>query len=366
MVDGLGVLSVVELIAINWLDGCGRKAWRIGACQGRTHGMKLRQSVETLWPEVVQKVVQEARELAGGRAHFRGGLVGDPGLNRWGLHPLRMATTDALLSGRRTALRLKHLSRPVSGDLGGFFEDGVAIVHPFFPTDVFEALRAEVRNHVDEFAQRVPLPRNQTQRGFGKERPFDGGFDRFDGGTLNRLLSVNGSQLPLTKVAIANERLAHVCEIASGFVHDPDRFSIYQTVRGAPGNHDIQQDAHRDTFHSTVKLWLFLDAVTEAAGPFGYSPGSHRIDGKRYAWEYLRANEACAPDAKRRSGAFRVSAAEQKSLGISPIKGYPVPANTLVLADVRGIHCRMPAKEGAQRLALYASLRKWPFAPVPF
>lgn len=306
----------------------------------------------------------DLRELATARKHFDGGLVGHAGLNRFGLHPARILTTDALLSGRRLTLAPRHRNRAFDHDLDGFFRDGVAAIHPFFPKDVFTALREEVRAHVAAAAEASPLPRNSRERGFGKKRPFPGGFDRFDGSTLNRFLDIDAQRLPLTDRALRDDRLRAACERASGFLHAPERFSIYQTVQGDPDNHDIQQDAHRDTFHSTVKLWLFLEPVHESDGPFAYIPGSHRMTARRLRWEYARANAACAPKGPR-GGAFRVSEAEREALGLPPAQTYPVPENTLVLADVRGIHHRSLAEPGATRLALYASLRKWPFAPLP-
>src|SRR5262249_40695579 len=49
------------------------------------------------------------------------------------------------------------------------------------------------------------------------------------------------------------------------------------------GPPDPQTSLHADTFHPTVKAWLFLTDVAENAGAFTYVPGSHRLTPERLA-----------------------------------------------------------------------------------
>src|SRR5262249_46629329 len=75
-------------------------------------------------------------------------------------------------------------------------------------------------------------------------------------------------------------------------------------VEGPP---DPQTLLHADTFHPTVKAWLFLTDVAADAGPFTYVPGSHRLTRARLEWEKeasLRA--ADAPEEDTREGSFRI------------------------------------------------------------
>ena len=60
-----------------------------------------------------------------------------------------------------------------------------------------------------------------------------------------------------------------------------------QTVlsHAVAGASDPQRDLHTDTFHPTVKAWLFLTDVTPDAMPFVYVPGSHRLTPQRLLWE---------------------------------------------------------------------------------
>ena len=50
--------------------------------------------------------------------------------------------------------------------------------------------------------------------------------------------------------------------------------TILSHAVSGPG--DPQCVLHADTFHPTVKAWLFLTDVAEDEGPFTYVPGSHR------------------------------------------------------------------------------------------
>lgn len=43
---------------------------------------------------------------------------------------------------------------------------------------------------------------------------------------------------------------------------------------------------------------------------------------------------------------------------------YPVKANTLVIADIRGFHCRGQALENQARISIYANIRPAPFLPA--
>jgi hypothetical protein len=293
---------------------------------------------------------------------FGGRWVGHPVLNRFGLHPARIALSDLCLGVRRRQVA----ALGTGATLGDLHRDGVLVVRDLLLADELAALRAEVVAHMRALAAAHP-PAPPAGRGFGDKEPFPGGFDRYDGGTLNRYGAIDAATTPLTARAIRNDRLAAICRAASGFRHSPHRFWIYQTVHGDESdNPDIQKALHRDTFHSTVKLWLFLDDVRDEHGPFMYVPGSHRMTSPRYRWEYERAVAASAPGSRRTGGAFRIDTAALAPLGLPAPRTYPVAANTLIVADVRGFHCRGPAQPGARRLCLYANLRKNPFAPIPY
>lgn len=309
-------------------------------------------------------------QLASAHKRLDDGLVGSPLANLFGLHPARMLASDLCFAARRMQVKgslSEELAR-TEADLAPFLRYGAVAIHPFFPAPVFEAVRRECREHAKRFARRHPLPTNQAEHGFGNKQPFVGGFDRFDGGTLNRFLNIEESLMPATAAATRGNRLSALCALATAHAPMPEKFSLYQTVQGELSIPDEQQNPHRDTFFSTVKLWIFLDDVPSDVGPFAYAAGSQRMSLRRLVWEYRRAVAAsCGVDRapESRSGSFRVSSEELAGLGLDAPKQMPVAANTLVLADVRGIHCRSRGRPGAQRLSLYANLRRPPFRVRP-
>lgn len=308
-------------------------------------------------------MLRGAARIFSAEKSFGHAWVGHATLNRLGLHLARIGLADAALWLRRRSLP----SGGSSAELATLRRDGVLIVPAALPAARFDAVAAEVRARVRAADARCPRPANGGERGFGAKRPFAGGFDRFDGGTLNRFVDVTEADTPRTWEALRSAHLARPCALGSGFRHRPERFQIYVTVAGDERtNPDPQRALHRDTFHSTVKVWLFLDDVRAADGPFEYVIGSHRVDRRRAAWEHQRARAASAVDATARGGSFRITEPELARLGLPAPRAFPVAANTLVVADVRGFHRRGGASPGAERLALYGNLRLWPFAPVAF
>lgn len=307
--------------------------------------------------------IRDIFEILGPRKDFGGRWIGNTTLNRLGLHPARIAVSNVLLRLRRA--QIAPLGGPEA--LTRVARDGVAVIPDFLPRDLHERTRAEAHRRMDAIARERPLPEPE-QRGFGARRPFTGGFDRFDGGTLNRYVAIDRDNTPACAAAIRDANLVRLSSAAAGFRHRPGRFWIYQTVHSKDEEAfpDIQKVLHKDTFHSAIKLWLYLDPVTEADGPLVYVPGSHKMTPERYRWEYERAKVASDSGTRDKGGAFRVTRAELDEMKLPEPQSYPVSANTLIVADVQGFHCRGPGTPGARRLSLYASLRQWPFSPVAY
>ena len=132
------------------------------------------------------------------------------------------------------------------------------------------------------------------------------------------------------------------------------------------GGSDPQKDFHADTFHPTMKAWLFLDDVDDVNGPFNYVPGSHRLSWARLKWEYQNSIEGSRlGNTYARRGSLRISEAQLRSNGFGPPKAFKVPANTLVMADTFGFHRRGEAQSNSSRMAIYAYSRSNPFNPFP-
>ena len=120
-----------------------------------------------------------------------------------------------------------------------------------------------------------------------------------------------------------------------------------QTIlsHAADGPPDPQCDLHADTFHPTVKAWLFLTDTPPEAMPFVYVPGSHRLTPGRLAWERRMSLAASLKPGEDRDRPERrliraVSLADLDEIGLPPPRAISVPANTLVVADTFGFHAR--------------------------
>jgi hypothetical protein len=129
------------------------------------------------------------------------------------------------------------------------------------------------------------------------------------------------------------------------------------------GDPDPQLDLHADTFHPSLKAWLFLTDVFEDQGPLTYVPGSHRLTPARLAWERARSITVKNSDRLSQRGSLRVAAGELAGLGLPPPTRFTVPANTLVVIDTCGFHARGVADRPAVRVEIWAYARRTPFLP---
>ena len=121
----------------------------------------------------------------------------------------------------------------------------------------------------------------------------------------------------------------------------PGCANVLVTSHARPGQDDPQCDLHSDTFHPSVKAWLFLTDVPEDEGPFTYVPGSHRLTPQRLAWEHRRSL-AMAEERNRlsRRGSLRIWDGELAAIGLPPprrLSARPDSAHgrPLVQADPR-------------------------------
>lgn len=289
---------------------------------------------------------------------FRAPWIGNHRLNRMGLHLLRMQMADLLH-------RLRHVQRPAAQRwprLQTLRREGVVVLPDFLPEHAFRSLREEARSRLEQSLEQHP-PAPAKTVGFGPKQPFNGGFDRYDGDTLNRFLDIQAGQSPEAFRVVRNDRLLALCSAAQTRPASPEKFSLYYTRSGnGDGDaHDLQRDLHRDTFHHAIKLWLFLDDVSDSDGPFVYVPGSHRMTPARKSWERYRSIRATHPDSPDRSSSFRASLQEIREMGYADPQRFPVRGNTLIIADTLGFHARGDAAPGSERLALYGAFRPWPF-----
>lgn len=295
-------------------------------------------------------------DIVSNEKSFKHPLIGSPRLNRLGLHSARVIGADLCSRMRRIG------AGPAASDLRArLWRDGFLVIAKLLPAELLEPARREFEQRLADHEREAPPPQ-LSSRGFGRRLPNDGGFDRADGGSLNRFVTLD-ARCPLLMGAFAeNVALRGLLRALTGVAVAPDAFSLYQLVHGDEAlNPDPQRQWHCDTFHDTFKLWYFFEPVTVHDGPLLFAPGTHRIGGARRRWErhQVLANGA-------RSSAFRVGADDLASLSKGePPQAVLAPANSLVLANTRGFHCRGLAPAGTVRQGLYANLRPHAFGIRP-
>jgi hypothetical protein len=281
-----------------------------------------------------------ALALASGAKSFeKNPFIGSQRLNRLGLH-LARRTLAARLGERRRAALGAGLSE---ADRAAILAQGYLAKPRFLPDDAFAAMRDEL------FAARL------------NAREF------LDGHTLTRLIPLDAaslSALPATRSALEFPAYRALHDFVGSFQQAPFLFvqTVFSHVRDAPP--DIQSVYHTDTFHPTVKSWLFLDDVAEGEAGFTYVPGSHRPNRRHLAWERrVSINAAEAADRSTREGSLRVEEETLARLGYPAPRKFAVGANTLVIADTSGIHRRGLADRPTRRVSIWAYARGNPFKP---
>jgi hypothetical protein len=300
------------------------------------------------------------RSLFGGQQHFSDPWVGRASFNRFGGHLSRMLVSQAAASLRIARART---GPPVENAVRTLERDGVAVIEDFVDRESHHALRDEVVTRLTALETQLPILES-SDRGFGPRRPFPGGFDRFDGSTLNRYVDIDPHVHPLASRFVQETRLTRLVHHAIGARLTAKKASIYLTVQGDEvRNPDVQKELHRDTFQPAIKFWYFLEAVTLADGPLEYVIGSHLLTPARLRWEYRRSVEASRRGSHDKGGSFRIDERGLPSLGLAPPRPLEVRENTLVIADVRGFHRRAHGALGSRRVSIYGNLRPRPFVP---
>jgi hypothetical protein len=226
-----------------------------------------------------------------------------------------------------------------------FQKNGFLVIRNFLPADHFKQLQNELK--------KCQAPVRECTQG--------------DTLTLRVLLDAAALRsLPACSDLLRRRDFLNLTRFCAGTLRTPMFF--IQSVKNAyvPGAADPQKTLHSDTFHPTMKAWLFVDDVEETHGPFTYVPGSHLASPGRLAWEYQQSI-ACSQQTNRYSarGSLRLEAADLPAMGLPQPVALAVPANTLVIANTHGFHCRGLAAGKCSRLEIYASSRTNPFVPVP-
>lgn len=265
-------------------------------------------------------------------------VLGSSAFNQAGLHLWRVK-----LAGQLAARRRARLSKSLSTEDAVFFnQHGFIIKENFLPADDFARLEQELLG--------TELPARET----------------LQGNTVTRRIPLDYHslpQLPSAKQLITQSKLQNLLNYVGSYQTQPMWYiqSILSHVREA--NPDPQTSLHADTFHSSIKAWLFLTDVAEDEGPFVYVPGSHQLTPARLDWEKQRSIHAATADRMSARGSFRISEAELEQLGLPKPRAFAVKKNTLVVADTFGFHARGKSVRPSTRIEVWAYARRNPFLP---
>lgn len=273
---------------------------------------------------------------------FRGNpILGNPTLNKLGLHRSRV-----VLANTSMRFRMWLLSFGVDAkDIDSYQLNGFVAKENFVPATLFQQIETEIRN----FQGAV----RECQQGDTQNHRI-----LLDPQTL--------AQLPYTQQLLNDKAFKRLLRYTAGHRRMPF-FHIEQVQNGVKtAGSDPQKSLHTDTFHPTMKFWLFLDDVDEHNGPFTYVPTSNQLTRERLNWEYQTSQMAYRhPDSYSARGSFRFSAEDRAQLGYPEPKAFKVKKNTLVIGNTFGIHGRGQADAGSTRLAIWGMSRTNPFIPFP-
>jgi hypothetical protein len=266
-------------------------------------------------------------------------VLGSQVLNRLGLHAARVRVAHRIAAGRRRKLA----ALIDAADREAFERDGFAIRE-----NLLEA--GDLARLIDQV---------QAYRGHAREK--------IEGDTLLRKVTLGAAArdaIPALDSVFEHPAWRGLIAYVGATEAAPVVYvqSLFRNLGG--DQRDPQTSVHADTFHPTVKAWLYLTDVDLDTGPLLYVPGSHRLTGARLAWETRMALAALeSPSQDTRDGSFRVSDADLESMGLPRPRPLAVPANTLVVADTHGFHARGPAAAGAVRVEIWAIGARAPFLP---
>jgi len=266
-------------------------------------------------------------------------LLGSVRLNRLGLHVCRVRAAHWMASKRRR--RLAHL---IPDDLRDQFDrDGFIVVRNVFPEGEFRLLQRTILQ--SEFDCR----------------------EQVQGDTVTRRVPFSpklADRLPQIAALLASDRWSGLLAYAASTRNRPLYYVQTISAGRGPGGPDPQLELHSDTFHPSIKAWLFLTDVEKDGRPLAYVAGSHRATEKRLQWELQKSIEVMqVGDRLSQRGSLRIGHGELEGLGLPQPTEFSVPANTLVIADTCGFHARCSSDRPTVRVELWAYSRRSPFLP---
>jgi len=266
-------------------------------------------------------------------------VLGSSRLNGLGLHVGRVKLAAGLTAWRRRRLARKV---PVAWR-EAFDRDGFVVIEDVILPANFAAIRAAILSYQG--------PTREMRQG----------------DAITRRLAIDPAMLaavPGLRSLLGRKDLIALFHYVAGFRTTPLHY--VQTIVSQIGTDetDPQEALHADSFHSSLKAWLFLNPVSEDQGPFTFVRGSHRFTPERLAWEKRRSiAEFGTIDRLSARGSPRVSAQDLAAMNLAVPAVLAVPGNSLIVADTVGFHARGVAARPGERVELWSYARRNPFLP---
>lgn len=277
-------------------------------------------------------------------------IIGNSLLNRLGLHILRLIIAHSFFYLRQQSLFFL-ISRDERQQLR---QQGFLLIPNALDQQSFTALSTAFDQVITNDMSDLQLPNKAAISRQG------------DTVSHAQLLVPELQQLTGITAILNSPAILNRLRYASGTLLSPWFYFLRIKNTRLQGEQDPQKTAHADAFHPTMKAWLFTHEVSSENGPFCYYPGSHRLSLKRIRWEYRQSLLAkTSTNRYTARGSFRLSEADRETLDLAPMQQFTVPANSLIVANTYGFHCRGKAAADAQRDSLWASAWRAPFIPLP-
>lgn len=277
--------------------------------------------------------------LTGAKSFLDNPLIGSRRLNARGLHVRRVKLAAAMADWRRR--RLADKVRPEWR--AAFDRDGFVAIPDVVPADQFPALRAALLGYQG--------PAREMRQG----------------DAITRRMAIDPAMLaaiPALRTLLERPDLVSLFHYVASFRTTPLHY--IQTIVSHDGGNvaDPQESLHADSFHSSLKAWLFLNPVGADEGPFTYVRGSHRFTPERLDWEHRRSlADPEVIDRLSARGSPRVPPQDLAAMKLGEAEALAVPGNTLVVADTVGFHARGLSARPGERVELWSYARRNPFLP---
>lgn len=250
--------------------------------------------------------------------NFEKNFIGELNRNKNGLHLSRILISKMMSN-------LRKLSNEKIDDC--FEKNGFSIFPNFLEIEDFELLRNECRSAVEKDNCSNYVLNNDNLKYLSNCSKFLRSKNLLD--VLNSCSSLNIKCL----------KLGDACKL-----------KIQNLTRK---ENDIETVPHSDTFFDSYKYWYFMQDTNEENGAFKYLKGSNNLSLERIEKEYELSISYENFDDRTKQGSFRFPLERPESICVSQ--------NTLIIANVFGIHCRGNISPHKERLSLHGEIRANPF-----